>query len=436
MVRLASFLLEAFPIMNSLAQARILLGVSGGIAAYKTALLARLLIKAGAEVRVVMTAGAQAFIQPLTFQALTGHAVHTELLDAEAEAGMGHIELARWANLVLLAPASANLLARLAQGQADDLLTTLCLATAAPVYLAPAMNQQMWAHPATQANCQRLQEFGYQLIPPEAGEQACGDVGLGRLPEPEALLAALEAAWSQRSSAVAPLGAGLRFLITAGPTQEALDPVRYLSNHSSGKMGFALASAAQALGAQVTLVAGPVHLPTPAGVERINVLSANEMLAACQAHQAQSDLFIACAAVADYRMATPAEQKIKKTSAETLTLELIKNPDILATLAASSPRPFCIGFAAETQQVLEYAQQKLIRKNLDAIVANDVSDPSIGFGSDQNRVTLLWQDQQHQLQQQDWPATQKATLAHQLIARLITLYQEQRSISPPKINTP
>ncbi|WP_114418777.1 bifunctional phosphopantothenoylcysteine decarboxylase/phosphopantothenate--cysteine ligase CoaBC [Marinospirillum perlucidum] len=377
--------------MTGLANKRILLGISGGIAAYKSAYLARLLVKAGAEVRVVMTQGAKAFIQPLTFQALTGHPVHDTLLDEEAEAGMGHIELARWADEVIIAPATADLLARLAAGMADDLLTTLCLATEAPIHLAPAMNQRMWSHPATQSNLLRLQGFGYQVIPPGEGEQACGDLGQGRLPEPEDLFAYLEALTTKATPAKDQPARGLTLLLTAGPTREPLDPVRYLSNHSSGKMGFALAEAAAQLGARVILISGPVDLPTPEGVERINISSAQELLDECQKRLQETDIFIACAAVADYRAADQSEHKIKKTSAnDELTLKLVKNPDILATVAASEPRPFCVGFAAETREVEEYARQKLIRKKLDAIVANDVSDSAIGFGSDDNQVTLLY----------------------------------------------
>lgn len=408
--------------MTGLHNKSILLGVSGGIAAYKSAWLARLLIKAGAQVRVVMTQGASAFIQPLTFQAITGHPVHQQLLDTDAEAGMGHIELARWADAILIAPCSANLMARLAQGQANDLLTTLCLATQAPIYLAPAMNQQMWAHPATQANHQTLLSYGYQLLTPESGEQACGDIGPGRLPEPETLCAwltqALDATQKSR------LAQGLRFLITAGPTQEAIDPVRYLSNHSSGKMGYALAAAAASLGAEVDLVSGPVHLPAPAGVTRHSVTCAEEMLSTCQALQPHTQIFIACAAVADYRAAEVARHKMKKgQNEEPLTLTLVRNPDILATLAQDNPRLYCAGFAAETQQVETHAEQKLRRKGLQAIIANDVSDPQIGFGSEENQVTLLLKKGEL-TQTLTYPKMSKTQLSLVLIQQLLQHYQE------------
>ena len=410
--------------MAGLANKHLLLGVSGGIAAYKAAFLARLLVKAGAQVRVVMTQGAQAFIQPLTFQALTGHPVHTQLLDEDAEAGMGHIELARWADAVLIAPTTADLMARLASGRADDLLTTLCLATPAPVVLAPAMNQGMWQHPATQRNTQLLQELGYRLIPPAEGEQACGDLGPGRLPEPEVLVEQLEYLLEKEQTPPQPLLAqGLRITLTAGPTQEPLDPVRYLSNHSSGKMGYALAQAAAQLGAQVRLVSGPVQLSTPAGVERIQVVTAQQMLEACQTLQPETDLFIACAAVADYRAEHLPDHKIKKQPGQQeWLLRLVENPDILARIAASEKRPFCVGFAAETQQVTDYARAKLERKNLDAIIANDVSDPSIGFGSDENRVSLIYRQDQT-IQQEELPQASKQQLAFTLLEKLIHLYR-------------
>ncbi|WP_108447357.1 bifunctional phosphopantothenoylcysteine decarboxylase/phosphopantothenate--cysteine ligase CoaBC [Halomonas denitrificans] len=369
---------------------RILLGISAGIAAYKSAQLARLLKQAGCEVRVVMTEGAQAFITQLTLQALTGEPVRTSLLDPEAEAGMGHIELARWADTILIAPATADLMARLAQGHADDLLTTLCLASDAERVMAPAMNQAMWRHPATQRNADQLARDGWRLLGPASGDQACGDVGPGRMLEPEAIVAALR---SQATGAEAREAEGLTVTITAGPTREALDPVRYLSNHSSGKMGYALAAAAAALGARVRLISGPVALPTPEGVERIDVESAREMHAAAQRLAPDSDLFIGCAAVADYRAETAAEHKIKKVDGkEGLTLRLVKNPDIIAAVAALADRPFVVGFAAETRDLEAYARDKLTRKGLDLIVANDVSDPEIGFGTDHNAALLLWRD--------------------------------------------
>lgn len=372
----------------------VILGITGGIAAYKSAFFARLLVKAGFEVRVVLTEGAQAFITPLTLQALTGNPVHTELLDETAEAGMGHIELAKWADLIIIAPASANTLARLAMGMADDLLATLCLATDAPVMLAPAMNQQMWAHPAVQLNQQTLVDMNYYLIEPADGEQACGDVGAGRLPEPEDLLAQVEYFIAKQS--IPQVLAGKKVTITAGPTVEAIDPVRYLSNHSTGKMGFALARACRNAGAEVTLiVGGKVTLTTPAGVTRVDVLSANDMLiAAKQSAEAGCEIFIATAAVADYRTREAAPQKIKKTQ-EAMTLELVKNPDILATISHDYPDMFVVGFAAETQDIEQYARGKLAAKNLDMIACNDVSRTDIGFGSDNNAMTVFFADKYH-----------------------------------------
>lgn len=411
--------------MTGLANKKLLLGISGGIAAYKTAYLARLLVKAGVEVRVVMTEGAKAFIQPLTFQALTGNPVHDTLLDDEAEAGMGHIELARWADLVFIAPASADLMARMASGMANDLLTTLCLATPAPVHLAPAMNQGMWQHPATQRNAALLQQLGYRLLPPAEGDQACGDQGPGRMPEPEELFSSIESFFTAKKNQPAK---GLKITLTAGPTQEPLDPVRYLSNHSSGKMGFALAAAAAELGAEVRLISGPVNLPTPAGVQRQNITTAQELLEACQATQADTDIFIACAAVADYRVEKVAEHKIKKQQGQKeLTLKLVENPDVLANIANSQPRPFCVGFAAETRQVEDYARDKLEKKKLDAIVANDVSDTHIGFGSDDNRVTLLYR-QAKEIHRLELPQASKQQISHWLlleICKLYTAYQDK-----------
>ena len=330
-----------------------------------------------------MTRGAQEFITPLTLQALSGEPVHTELLDASAEAGMGHIELARWADAVLIAPATADLIARLASGRADDLLTTVALATPAPLFVAPAMNQQMWRNPATCHNIEQLQALGVTVLGPAQGEQACGDVGAGRLLEPETLLAALQQRFS--SGALA----GQRVVITAGPTREAIDPVRYLSNHSSGKMGFAIARAAHAAGADTVLISGPVNLDTPEGVERINVSSAIDMLAATEtALTTKTDIFIASAAVADYRPVNIAMQKMKK-STESLQLELVRNPDIVATVAASANRPkYVVGFAAETQNLAQYAEGKRRNKGLDMICANDVARSDIGFNSDQNALLL------------------------------------------------
>ena len=432
---------------------KVLLGVSGGIASYKSAVLARRLIDAGAEVRVVMTRGAQAFVAPLTFQALTGEPVHTDLLDPAAEAAMGHIELARWADSVLIAPASANTIARLAGGFADDLLGTLCLATDAPLHLAPAMNRLMWSHAATRENVARLLARGVVLFGPDDGVQACGEVGSGRMSEPEALRDALAERVAARSAAgehgnalgMPPNGAldgatdgpptdgpptgkaidgpaggsagvssdvstdredaraalaGVSIVITAGPTREAIDPVRYVSNHSSGRMGYALAAVAAARGAQVTLVSGPVSLATPDGVERVDVTSAREMREAVLAHLgegAATDVFISVAAVADYRVADVAGQKIKKR-AEGMTLELVRNPDILAEVAALPEplRPFCVGFAAETENVETYARGKLERKRLDMIAANEVGRPGREvFGTDTNALDVYWPPDGH-----------------------------------------
>ncbi len=368
----------------------ILLGISGGIAAYKAAELTRLLKKQGAQVRVVMTPAAQEFITPLTLQALSGEPVHTELLNPAAEAAMGHIELARWADAIVIAPASADVLARLSAGMANDLLTTLCLASSAPLFLAPAMNQAMWRHPATQANCKQLQARGAYLLGPAEGEQACGDTGPGRMWEPTAIVEHLAQWVSARQDL--PNLTGQHWLITAGPTREALDPVRYLTNHSSGKMGYALADAAARAGARVTLVSGPTALAAPPAVQRIDVQSALEMLAACDEVLPGVDVVVAAAAVADYRPAEVAGQKIKK-SADTLSLALVKNPDILAHLASRlrglKPRCFVMGFAAETEHLHSHAQAKLQAKGLDAIAANDVALPGLGFNSDNNALLLI-----------------------------------------------
>jgi phosphopantothenoylcysteine decarboxylase/phosphopantothenate--cysteine ligase len=400
--------------MQRLYRKRIVLGVGGGIAAYKSAELVRRLRDQGAEVRVVMTQGGREFITPLTLQALSGHPVHLDLLDAAAEAAMGHIELARWADLVLIAPATADLMARLTQGIANDLLTTLVLATDAQVALAPAMNQAMWRDPATQANADALTRRGIRLFGPGAGSQACGDIGLGRMLEPDEL-ARLSADCFQRN-----VLDGVRLLITAGPTQENIDPVRYITNHSSGKMGFALAEAAVEAGAQVTLVAGPVFLPTPDRVQRIDVVSARDMLAACEAGM-PADILIAAAAVADYRPEVVAAHKLKKdpNSGDGLYLQMVRNPDILATLAGCADRPFSVGFAAETENLLEYASGKLKAKNLDLIVANDVANPSIGFNSEENAITVI----DRELRQSSFAQTSKGKIARQLIAFIADRYQ-------------
>ena len=389
--------------MAHLFNRNVLLGVSGGIAAYKSAELVRQLLEQGATVRVIMTRGAQEFITPLTLQALSGNPVHIELLDAEAELGMSHIELARWADLLLVAPATADLLARLAAGRADDLLTTVALATAAPLLLAPAMNQQMWRDKATAANVATLRARGCALVGPASGEQACGDIGPGRMEEP-AVIAAAAAGMFETG-----LLAGKRVVITAGPTREALDPVRYISNHSSGKMGYALARAAADAGARTTLVSGPVTLPAPDHVRVLQVESASQMLDQCLQLLPECDIFIGCAAVADYRPAAVAGQKIKK-GPEEISIQLVRNPDIVAAVAASKNRPFTVGFAAETNDLLAYARDKMARKGLDMIVANDVSDRSIGFNSDNNEATVLWADGKQAL-----ALAGKAALARQII---------------------
>lgn len=399
--------------MSVLVNKKILLGVSGGIAAYKAAELLRRLREAGAEVRVVMTRAATQFVGPMTFQALSGHPVRTELMDPSAEAAMGHIELARWADLVLVAPATADCLAKLAHGLADDLLSTLCLATEAPLMVAPAMNRIMWGHPATRANTRLLAERGVLIAGPAAGEQACGERGLGRMLEPAALV-------EQAATVFSPgLLAGVRVLMTAGPTREAIDPVRFIGNRSSGKMGFAIAEAAAAAGAHVVLVCGPVSLPTPPGVERIDVDSAQAMHEAVMARVADCDLFIAAAAVADYRPKAVATEKIKKSQAE-LSLELVRNPDIVADVAALPDRPFTVGFAAETTQVLDYARDKLQRKGLDMIAANEVGE-SLGFESDDNALYLLWPDGEEDLGR----ATKRA-LAHRLLEAVARRFQQAR----------
>lgn len=379
--------------MQTLAGKKILLGISGGIAAYKCADLTRRLSERGATVQVVMTPAAKEFITPLTMQAVSGRPVSESLLDPAAEASMGHIELAKWADLVLLAPATADLIARMAAGMGNDLLTTLVLATDAPVAVSPAMNQQMYRNLATTENIATLSRRGMMIWGPAAGEQACGDVGPGRMLEPMQLVERCEQFFGPK-----PL-AGRSVLITAGPTREAIDPVRYISNHSSGKMGFALASEAAALGARVTLIAGPVSLSTPSGVTRIDVQSAQEMYDAALEHARSHDVFIGCAAVADYRPHQVATQKIKKTDqSDAMSIEMVKNPDIVASVAAlNDHRPFTVGFAAETQDVAHYAKSKLAKKNLDLICANDVSVAGQGFNSNDNAITVYWKEGEQSL---------------------------------------
>ncbi|MDE1220572.1 bifunctional phosphopantothenoylcysteine decarboxylase/phosphopantothenate--cysteine ligase CoaBC [Vibrio aestuarianus] len=397
--------------MQTLAGKKILLGISGGIAAYKCAELTRRLIERGAQVQVVMTHAAKEFITPLTMQAVSGRPVSDSLLDPAAEASMGHIELAKWADLVLLAPATADLIARMAAGMGNDLLTTLILATDAPVAVSPAMNQQMYRNIATQENIATLARRGMTIWGPAAGEQACGDIGPGRMLEPMQLVNHCEAFFQADSLQTSPLQ-GKSILITAGPTREAIDPVRYITNHSSGKMGYAIAQAAAKLGADVTLISGPVNLATPQQVQRIDVESASNMYQTVMQHAQSHDVFISCAAVADYRPQIVADQKIKKTDdSEQMTLTMVKNPDIVASVAAMTEhRPFTVGFAAETQDVEKYARNKLINKNLDMICANDVSVAGQGFNSNDNALTVYWQGGEQAL-----PLSSKAELARALM---------------------
>ncbi|WP_299571630.1 bifunctional phosphopantothenoylcysteine decarboxylase/phosphopantothenate--cysteine ligase CoaBC [uncultured Shewanella sp.] len=387
---------------------KVLLGIGGGIAAYKSADLIRRLKERGADVRVVMSQSAMEFITPLTIQALSGHPVASDLLDPAAEAAMGHIELARWADVVIVAPATANLIARINAGMADELLTTTCLATEVPVIICPAMNQQMYRNQATQENLANVARKGITVWGPASGDQACGEVGPGRMQEPLVIAEQLVQFFGPK-----PL-TGQKLLLTAGPTREAIDPVRYISNHSSGKMGFALAAAATQMGAEVTLVTGPVNLATPQGVSRVDVESAQDMLNAVMDNVDNQDIFIGCAAVADYRIAEVAESKIKKSS-ENMQLALVRNPDILASVSALTKRPFTVGFAAETDNVEEYARGKLKRKKLDLIAANDVSIAGLGFNADANALHVFWQDGSQQL-----PATDKLTLAKQLLTLIAT----------------
>ncbi|MEJ0007748.1 MAG: bifunctional phosphopantothenoylcysteine decarboxylase/phosphopantothenate--cysteine ligase CoaBC [Steroidobacteraceae bacterium] len=401
----------------------ILLGVTGGIAAYKSADLVRRLRERGAEVQVVMTDGAREFVTPMTFQALSGRPVRTDLWDPAAEASMGHIELARWADLVLIAPATADFLARLG-GRADDLLATTCLATAAPIALAPAMNQQMWANPATQANVDLLRKRGVHVFGPGVGDQACGEVGAGRMLEPAELAALAD-------SALVPSGvlSGCRVLITAGPTREPIDPVRFISNRSSGKMGFAVAQAAREAGAEVVMICGPVSLATPAGVRRVDVESAADMLAAVQAEVRPDDIFISTAAVADYRPAEAVTHKIKKTE-ESLALQMARTTDIIGTLAAGPTRPaFVVGFAAETDTVEQNARSKMLRKNLDMIAANEVGHAK-AFDCADNELIVLWRSGRKLL-----PRNAKTLLARELIELIAAVFAERRA-EPTRVASP
>lgn len=394
---------------------RIVLGVTGGIAAYKSPDLVRRLVEQGAEVQVVMTAGARQFVTPMTFQAVSGRPVRSDLWDPAAEAAMGHIELARWADLILIAPATADFMAHLAHGLADDLLATVCLASAAPVAVAPAMNRQMWANEATQANVALLRSRGVHVLGPDSGSQACGETGEGRMVEPLALAAAAMALFPVQG----PLS-GKRVLLTAGPTRECIDPVRFITNRSSGKMGYAVAQAARELGAEVVLVSGPVNLCTPPGIRRVDVETAAQMHAAVQAEVATADIFIATAAVADYRPANPAGLKIKKVS-DSLEVHMERTVDILLAVAQRSPRPFVVGFAAETNDVEMHARAKLERKNLDLIAANEVGDCKV-FDQDDNALVLLWRDGGRL----ELGAGSKALLARRLMAFIVGRYQAQR----------
>lgn len=398
-----------------LANKKILVGITGGIAAYKTIELIRLLKKNNAEVRVVLTPAAAEFVTPLTLQAISGNEVATSLLDPQAELAMGHIELAKWADMVVIAPASADFIARLRIGMGNDLLSTLCLATPAPILLAPAMNQQMYKRSAVQENLQKVREQGILTIGPNSGFQACGDVGEGRMAEPVEILAEIQ----QILTACNDL-ASLSVVITAGGTQEPIDPVRFISNRSSGKMGYAIAESFAKRGAKVTLISAPTHLATPPNVQRIDVVSAQQMYDQAMKLAPQNAIFIGCAAVADYRVANAADQKIKKTDeSDELTLTLVKNPDIIATVAKMAEnRPFVVGFAAETQNVVEYAKSKLQRKNLDMICANDVSGGQV-FGQEQNALHIFWQNSEKKL-----PLADKRQLAESLVQEIVEQFQQ------------
>lgn len=402
--------------MGALDQQRVLLGITGGIAAYKSPDLVRRLKDAGAEVRVVMTPSSSRLVSPTVFQAVSGHPVRSELWDEAAEAAMGHIELARWATLVLIAPATAHLMSQLASGAAGNLLTTVCLATSAPLAIAPAMNQAMWRHAATQANRSTLESRGVRFIGPASGSQACGDVGPGRMVEPADIVAALDEA---PASDIAGLLKGLRVLVTAGPTREPIDPVRFISNRSSGKMGFAVARAAVEAGAEVTLVAGPVNLQTPAGTRRIDVETAAEMCTATLDRIGEVDIYIGAAAISDYRP-EPAPQKIKKRT-DRLILDMLKSPDLLATIAARPAAPFTVGFAAETERLEEHARQKLEGKRLDMIVANQVG-AKLGFDEDDNSALILWQDGRA-----DFARMSKCDLARRIIATVADRFTNSRA---------
>ncbi|NKC00410.1 MAG: bifunctional phosphopantothenoylcysteine decarboxylase/phosphopantothenate--cysteine ligase CoaBC [Pseudomonadales bacterium] len=414
---------------NALADKQIILGVSAGIAAYKAPLLVRALTALGADVQVVLSANAHHFVTPTSLQAVSGHPVRQNLWDESAEAAMGHIELARWADIVIVAPVTANTLAHLAHGFAHDLLTTLCLATEAPIFLAPAMNQQMYQHPATSANLETVRSYGYQLIGPESGEQACGEFGPGRMTEPNDIAGALafSVANIDQSTSQTKIRpdlrddrlSGLTVTITAGPTVEAIDPVRYISNHSSGLQGICLAESALRAGASVNLIAGPRVAQTHPDINRIDVISAEDMFNAAMASIQETDLFIGVAAVADYRPAVSATEKMKRSGepGAGVSLELVENKDIIAHVAEHPDRPLVVGFAAETNDTLAHARAKRIRKKLDAIVLNDVSDPTIGFNSTHNAATLIYDHGEVTL-----PKQSKQQLADNLITNLAEIF--------------
>ena len=399
--------------MKSLTNKRVLLGVSAGIAAYKAPDLVRKLTELGAEVQIILSKNADQFVAPLSLQAVSGHAVHSYAMTAESESGMGHIDLARWADIVLIAPATANMMARLCQGNADELLTTVCVATEAPIAVAPAMNQQMWQNAASRANIALLESRGVHILGPDAGEQACGEVGPGRMLQPVDIAQRVGNLFQNTELT------GKRVMITAGPTWEALDPVRGITNHSSGMMGYSLAQAAVEAGADVTLVSGPTHIAKPERVNTVNVVSALDMHAAVMNDIENQDIFIGVAAVADYRPIDSADQKIKK-NADEMTITMVKNPDILADVAALEKRPFCVGFAAETNDVVNYARGKLERKKLDLIAANHVGGSDTGFGTPDNAITLISKDDATEL-----PKQNKAALARQLMAEIANAFSNK-----------
>lgn len=415
--------------MKNLQGKKIVLGISGGIAAYKTPDLVRRLKEQGADVRVVMTNGAKAFITPLTLQAVSANPVSNSLLDTQAELAMGHIELAKWADLILIAPATADIIARIACGLANDLLSTLCLATVAPIAVAPAMNQQMWHALPTQANVSTLKIRNVSIFGPGTGEQACGDVGLGRMLEVAEIVELTHNLFANTSNTLSGTHlntvsnndlAGQHWLITAGPTREAIDPVRYISNHSSGKMGYAIAQAAAEQGVKVTIISGPVNLPSPSNCKVVQVISAEQMYQQAMLLSDNADVFIGCAAVADYRIEQVAAQKIKK-HADAMHLSLVKNPDIVASVAAKTNKPFMVGFAAETENMVEYAKGKLSRKKLDLIAANDVSNTKQGFNSDHNALTVFSASDETAIDFAD-----KQQIAIQLVALIASKYSDSK----------